>query len=238
MSFETNETRVLTLRSYDINASNTATDYYNTTVTTAAGEVTNNRMTLTWNNVNLRQLMGDPFYDKFDKFHIRLNTLLTGQTLTAVVSPATAASVDARSVVMYLSGLAFDPSPYNQGSSTHSASKVQFTMNVLPAIATTAGLGVGAVNVYAVGQSPSYTFSKTADSPTIKIDIVQQSNQQPFTPAAATSLYGHMDFIFEIHGISESETATRLDRNLMSIQDDRHQRHTPMSDFADKKIFR
>jgi hypothetical protein len=238
MSFDTNEYRVLTLRSYDINASNTATDYFNTTVTTPAGEVADNRMTLCWNNVNLRLLMGDAFYNKFDKFHIRLNTLLIGQTQTAVLATQTAASADARSVEMYMSGLAWDPAPYNQGSSTKSAGRVQFSMNVLPQIAATAGLGIGQVSVFAMGQSPSFTFSKTADSPTIKIHIVQQSNQQPFVPAAATSLYGHFDFTFEIHGISENETMTTPDRNLMTVQNDRHQRHSPMSDFSNKTIFK
>jgi hypothetical protein len=239
MSFDTNEHRVLTLRSYDINASNTASVYFNTIVTTPAGEVADNRMSLCWNNVNLRQLMGDSFYDKFDKFHIRLNTLLIGQTQTAVLASQTAASTDARSVVMYLSGLAFDPAPYNQGSATKSAGRVQFSMNVLPQIAATAGLGVGQVNVYAIGQSPSYTFSKTADSPTIKIHIVQQSNQQPFVPAADTSLYGHMDFIFEIHGVAEAETMTRPDRNLISAPPRGNFTYTtPASDFKDKTLFR
>ena len=239
MSFNSNETRVLTLRSYDINASNTASAYYNTTVTTAAGQVADNRMSLTWNNVNLRQLMGDPFYNRFDKFHIRLNTLLVGQTQTAVLATQTADSTTARSVEMKLSGLAWDPAPYAQGSSTKSAAgDVIFHTAVLPQIAATAGLGVGQVSVFAIGQSPSYAFSKTADSPTLTIQIVQQSNQAFFVPAANTSLYGHMDFIFEIHGLSQDETATVHDRNLMTTQDDRHQRHTPASDFADKKIFR
>lgn len=238
MSFDTNEYRVLTLRSYDINASNNATDYFNTTVTTPAGEVADNRMTLCWNNVNLRQLMGDAFYSKFDKFHIRLNTLLIGQTQTAIISPATADSFTARSVEMYMSGLAWDPAPYNQGSSTKSAGRVQFSMNVLPAISTTAGHGVGQVSVFAIGQSPSFTFSKTADSPTIKIHIVQQSNQQPFVPAAATSLYGHMDFTFEIHGIAETETMTIRDHNLMTLRENGNLRYTPASDFSNKTIFK
>lgn len=238
MSFDSNEYRVLTLRSYDINASNTAADYFNTVVTTPAGEVADNRMTLTWNNVNLRQLMGDSFYNKFDKFHIRLNTLLIGQTTTAVLTPQTAAATEARSVEMYMSGLAWDPAPYNQGSSTHSAGRVQFSMNVLPQIAATAGLGVGQVSVFAVGQSPSFTFSKTADSPTIKIHIVQQADQLPFVPAAATSLYGHMDFTFEIHGLAESETETRRDRNIMTGRENGNHRYTPASDFNNKTIFR
>lgn len=238
MSFHSNEYRVLTLRSYDINASNTASDYFNTVVTTPAGEVANNRMTLSWNNVNLRQLMGDSFYSKFDKFHIRLNTLLIGQTQTAVLTPQTAAATDARSVEMYMTGLAWDPAPYNQGSSTHSAGRVQFSMNVLPQIAATAGLGIGQVSVFAVGQSPSYTFSKTADSPTIQIDIVQQSNQQPFVPVASTSLYGHMDFTFEIHGLSENETETTRDRNIISAPARGNFTYNAFSaDFANKTIF-
>lgn len=237
MSLTSNEIRNLTLRSYDINASNTASAYYNTVVTTAAGTVADNRMTLTWNNVNLRQLMGDAFYNKFDKFHIRLNTWLIGQTQTAIIAVQTAASTDARAVDVYMSGLAWDPAPYNQGSATHSAGRVQIMSSVLPLIGTTAGLGVAQSVSYGYGQAPSYTFSKNSDSPTITIQMLQQSNQTAFVPAADTSLYGHMDFIFEIHGLDDNETATQIDRNLMARRENGNYRYTPASDFSNKTIF-
>jgi hypothetical protein len=46
-----------------------------------------------------------------------------------------------------------------------------------------------------------------------------------------------MDFIFEIHGLSENETATTRDRNLMSGRENGNHRYTPASDFSNKTIF-
>ena len=215
-----NEIRNLVLRSYDINASNANTVYFSATgaaVVTAAGSVADNRNTMIWNNVNLRLMMGDTFYNKFNKFHIRLNTFYQGQMTTSIVVTS-ATSTDARSVDIYLSGLAFDPAPYNQGSASKSAGRVQIISSILPAIGTAAGQGVGAVTNYSYGQSPSFTFSKTADSPTIKIEIVLANTQVAFVPASNLLFYGHTEFNFEIHGIPDEETATTRDSNLMSFR--------------------
>ena len=215
-----NEIRNLVLRSYDINASNTNTVYFSATgaaVVTAAGSVADNRNTMIWNNVNLRQMMGDTFYNKFNKFHIRLNSFFQGMTTTSVAA-ATAATTDARSVDIYLSGLAFEPSPYNQGSASKSAGRVQITTAILPILATTAGQGVGSVTNYSYGQSPSFTFSKTADSPTIKIEMVIANTQAAYIPLTNLLIYGHTEFNFEIHGIADEETATTPDSNLMSFR--------------------
>jgi len=215
-----NEIRNICLRSYDINASNTNTVYFSATgaaVTTAFGSVADNRNTMTWNNVNLRQMMGDAFYQKFNKFHIRLNSLYSGQMTTSIAA-ASATSTDARSVDIYMSGLAFDPAPYSQGSSTKSAGRVQICSSILPAIGTTAGLGVGQVTNYSYGQSPTFSFSKTADSPTIKIEIVLANTQVAFVPATNLLFYGHTEFNFEIHGLLDEETATTPDSNLISFR--------------------
>lgn len=214
-----NDTRVLTLRSYDINPLNTATTYFSATgapVVTAAGTVADNRFTLTWNNVNFRQLVGDAFYNKYNKFHIRLNTFMIGQTSTAILATQTIASADARSVDIYLSGLPWDPAPYNQGSSTKSGSRVQIVSLVLPVLPTTAGIGVGLSANYANGQAPSYTFSKPTDSQNITIQMVTASTQTAYIPASAPLLYGHTDFIFEIQGLPDEETMTMPNPNLMS----------------------
>jgi hypothetical protein len=215
-----NEIRNVVLRSYDINSSNTNTVYFSASgaaVVSAAGSVADNRNTMIWNNVNLRQMMGDAFYNKFNKFHIRLNSFYQGQ-MTTSVAVASATSTDARSVDIYLSGLAFDPAPYNQGSSTKSSGRVQICTSILPLIATTAGLGVGQVTNYSYGQSPSYSFSKTADSPTFKIEIVLANSQVAFVPATNLLFYGHTEFNFEIHGLLDEEMATTPDSNLMSFR--------------------
>ena len=46
--------------------------------TTNIGTADTNGTTLTWNNINLRVLLGD-LYDKFDRFNLNLNTIATSQ---------------------------------------------------------------------------------------------------------------------------------------------------------------
>jgi hypothetical protein len=218
--YASNETRNLVLRSYDINASNTQTDYFGLTVTTPAGIVADNRLNLTWNNVNLRQMMGNTFYNKFDKFQIRLNVVYIGQTTQSYIGGAaqTALSTSWRSMDIYMSGLPFDPPPYNQGSSTKSAGRVQIGSVICPALtvgASTAGQGVGGITNYEYEQTPSYTFSKTADSPTINIQLLVSTTQGLPAFAGGPNMMGHMQFFFEIIGINKKETFTTVNNNLM-----------------------
>jgi hypothetical protein len=107
-------------------------------------------------------------------------------------------------------------------------------LNIIP---STAGLGIGQVVNYAIGQSPSHGFSKTADSPTITINVVTASTQTAYIPAANTLLYGHMDFILEIHGIPKEETNTTVDSNLMTDLKNGNHRYRPESDFSNETVF-
>ena len=66
------ESICLALKTFDINASDTQADYYNTVVTTTKGKIFNNRTGYTWYNVNLKNLLSDEWYNKYDKFNICL----------------------------------------------------------------------------------------------------------------------------------------------------------------------
>ena len=208
--YASNETRNLVLRSYDINASNAIADYFNLTVTTPAGIVTENRLNLTWNNVKLRQMMGDPFYNKFDKFQIRLNSVFIGQTPESLAANNNSNNQGGRSQDIYMRGLPFEPSPYDQGSSSKSSGKVQIGTVILPILGTTVGRGVGQITNYQYGQSPSFTFSKTADSPTINIQLLVSTTQAPYAVAGDINLYGHMEFSFEIVGLTKQNELRSL----------------------------
>ena len=61
-----------TLRTSSINASTVFNDYLNKTVQTPTGLITNNRCTMTWYNVNFRNLLG-PMYSKYNAFNLCLN---------------------------------------------------------------------------------------------------------------------------------------------------------------------
>lgn len=200
---KSSETRVLFLKSYDINSSNDPTVYYSAdgtlTVQTEQGIVANNRNSLTWFNVNLRLALGDTFYNKYNKFHIRLNSFWCGQTATATTS-ALAPAIDARSVDVYMHNLAYEPSPYAQGSMSKNSGKAFLANVLLPAIGAT---NVGVVYNFGEGATPSYTFSKTADNINLTIQMLQATSQTAYIPAAATGVYGHSSFAFEIHGVDE-----------------------------------
>ena len=58
------ESICLALKTFDINASDLQTDYYNTVVTTDKGKIFNSRTGYTWNNVNFKNLLSDEWYNK------------------------------------------------------------------------------------------------------------------------------------------------------------------------------
>jgi len=79
------------------------------------GTVDQYRTTCTWNNINLRTVLGD-LYDKFDTFNICLNTV------TSASADATlGATTDDRSVFIKMSGLPFINQTYSvkQGCNTN-----------------------------------------------------------------------------------------------------------------------
>ena len=65
----------LCLKTFDINASDAQADYFNQTVTTTKGKIFDSRTGYTWNNVNLKNLLSDEWYNKYDKFNICLVSL-------------------------------------------------------------------------------------------------------------------------------------------------------------------
>jgi hypothetical protein len=64
----------LILKTTDIITTATNANYFNTpgTITTAIGQVSQSRTSMTWYNINIRSLLGD-LYDKYERFNISLN---------------------------------------------------------------------------------------------------------------------------------------------------------------------
>jgi hypothetical protein len=73
-----------------------------------------NKTSTTWNNINLRTLLGD-MYDKYDLFNLCLNTVATGTALSNIYkNPADC------NVIIRINGLPFINNTYNIGSSYNS----------------------------------------------------------------------------------------------------------------------
>jgi len=64
-----------TLKTMDINTSITYGDYTNDIDKSPTGTIKNKRTDYTWYNVNIRNIIGETMYKKYDKFNICLNSI-------------------------------------------------------------------------------------------------------------------------------------------------------------------
>jgi hypothetical protein len=185
------EKRNLILSTEWISTSLNAEDYFNTTISNSIGTITNNRYTNTWNNINLRQLMGDTYYNTYSKFGIKINTAVSNNLLTTNLANSYNKSNN-YCIDHYLSGLPFDPS----------VNQVLFASGTNATQPTTAGTSLG----FGLGPysptNPEYIFSKPAqDTVNLTINIVSTNTQQPIVPLTSAEIIGHSLYVFEIKGI-------------------------------------
>jgi hypothetical protein len=187
------ETRKLVLNTRDISSSTVADNYFNTTVTTSAGTVENNRYTHTW-NINIRSIMGDEFYNRYSKFSIKLKEFVNDGLFTTTQDAS-------QNLSLYwevyneckLSGIQFDPLPYENGATSNSATMGLLTRRFPASNPCYHNL----VN----GNGSTYTFSKTTDTVPVKIDLPNLFDDGYFAPATNAILFGHLTFVFEIRGV-------------------------------------
>jgi len=197
------ETRPFKLSSYDISPSNNLADYYKQTVTTQYGTVADNRMSLTWNNVNLQQIVGDDFYNAYNRFTIKLvNQAWYGAPTSDSGVTYSAQNYQDQFVNVYLKGLPFYPPVYNSPDGA--------LVNTLDTgiLSTTVGGTVGRSNV---SNSINQTFLKTSTA-NISINIRCVATEQPYSPAdISTYIWGHSVYHFEITGISDVSNVSYID---------------------------
>ena len=174
----------LTLKTTQISTSTTYADYLNT-VSTEFGQVSQNRTSYTWYNVNLRNLL-TPIYDKYDKFNISLNNVITS------TQGSTASAANDRQIQIKMSGLSW-LSSYDQ----------QYKNNQFKVIKVLqfqkAGNGCDSFQF----NEQYFTFVKSSDITNITIKLHNVDTDSYTTTTTATELFGHMIFNFNIQGVPE-----------------------------------
>jgi hypothetical protein len=155
-----------------------------------------NRLTQTWNNINLRTLLGD-MYDKYDLFNICLNTISTAGAgaNTALLGGLAATAADNLNVVVKLSGLPFINQTYSVKNGCNTG--------VCP-ISTFLFANSGTANNITTTQlffsNNCYTFGKSQQSCNLTIQYARiVDDALPTT----TNAYPNMIFIFDIVGVSK-----------------------------------
>jgi hypothetical protein len=186
----------LILKTTDISTSNTVTDYYGLTVSTSQGQVSQNRSSMTWYNINMRALLGD-LYDRYERFNISLNFAAGSSTGTIAE-----AIYDNRTFQVKMKGLPFISS-FNINQDVN-IGQVCFNVISLPATASTPWN-----NNYFSQQY--YTFTKQ-DMVNITIDLHTVLGDTYYAPNANTKMIGHCIFSFNIYGIDDFKNSNNVDK--------------------------
>jgi hypothetical protein len=181
----------LVLRSCDLPAVGTSNQY---------GSTDAKRLTQTWNNINLRTLLGD-MYDKYDLFNICLNTITTAVSSTA--SGGIGTTVDDRNVIIKLSGLPFINQTYSvfQGCNTTICPIASFLF---------ASGGASATQFFY--SNNCYTFGKSQQSCNLTI---QYGRVLDDALPSTTPVFPNVVFIFNIIGVSKDNLTNSSTQKLI-----------------------
>ena len=181
------ETATLILSTFDISSSTTASVYYNKTVDNQYGTCANNRCTLTWKNINMRQILGG-MYDTYETFNIYLYQISqSGSTGTATT--AQFSLIDVR-----ISGFQFLNHTYNTVSRNNTNNAYLTSYLLYTANNGTSGATTPMFNPITL------TFSKSTEYINLTIDMKCTKDQiYPFI--TANTCLGHFTFMFKFYGI-------------------------------------
>ena len=150
--------------------------------TTSTGTADTLGTTFTWNNINLRVLLGD-LYDQYDRFSLNLNTVATSK------SPQYATDTEGeRCTYITIAGLPWVNNTYSVSSNSNSNSTVIASMFIGSATQNTQ---------YFYGNNTT-TFTKNQDVCNITISFLKVIDGAKPNPALA---YPKMIFIFDIEGV-------------------------------------
>jgi hypothetical protein len=155
------------------------------------------RLTQTWNNINLRTVLGD-MYDKYDLFNLCLNTI------TTAAAGAIGGVNDDRNVIVKLSGLPFVNQTYSvkQGCNT----------NICPISSFAFTNGTTATQLFY--SNNCYTFGKSQQSCNLTIQYGRVLDDALPT---TTTAFPNMVFIFDIVGVSKDNLTNSSTQQLIKM---------------------
>jgi len=186
------ETASLLLNTFDISSSTNANTYYNKTVDNQYGTISNNRCTLTWKNINMKNLLGE-MYDKYETFNLKLYQITQSTTLfTGSAINNSNSLVDVR-----ISGLPFINNGYNVVTKNNTNELYLTSFNLTVQNYLNAGIVVTS-NLICL------TFGKCTEFVNLTIDI-KTTKEQIYPIITINNALGQFLFHFKIFGIPKRE---------------------------------
>ena len=187
------ETASLVLKSSDLTLNSS----------TAIGTSDQYGLTLTWNNINLRTVLGD-MYDKFDRFNLCLNTVASS------IAGAYGGSLQERCNFITVSGLPWTNNTYYQSNGFNSNAAVIGSICV-PASVTGPPAVESQITQYFYSNNTA-TFGKNQDICNITISIKKiLDDASPLTANA----FPKMIFIFDIEGVEAYKVKDITDARIL-----------------------
>jgi hypothetical protein len=167
---------------------------------TAIGSCNTNRTSMTWNNINLRTLLGD-MYDANDEFNLNFTTMVT-----SVASNPLGEYTDDKNVTINLSGLPFVNQTYDVASQHNHVDSVIGTFLFVQG-------QIVSKNYY---ESAMTTFSKNSELCNITIEYQKVLNR--FPPNTNGTVFPQVIFMFKIYAVErkvgdKALNATRMLNN-------------------------
>jgi hypothetical protein len=156
-----------------------------------ASSINSMRSSITWNNINLRNLLGD-MYDKYDRFNIALNTIATAYTALSLSGTTNS------QVLIRLSGLPWVNCNYNVSSTGINANNIYTIITSFKFSSSTPQEPLTQYYYESLA-----TFSKNSDITSITIDYLRLVD---LSIPDTTNTYPQVSFIFDIYGIDDYKT--------------------------------
>lgn len=197
------ETVNLILKTTAINLDNNPATYFNTTFSNNIGTVAQNRTSITWNNINLKNLLGE-MYDRYERFNISLNFICGARCGSVAES-----TIDTRVFYVRMRGLNFTSS-YDQKTGNNDNS-VALTCLRIPTPAFTTWDVSNLTPVY-------FTFLKQ-ETVNINIDLINifYDNYYLLTGGANTMI-GHFIIGFNIIGCEDYKTNKKSENKNVDLE--------------------
>jgi hypothetical protein len=141
----------------------------------------------TWNNINLKDVMGQQMYEKYDTFNI----ILVENIMTVLTAGTTFATNNEKVNMLMMSGLNFRNGCYSTVTKTQTSSVcIGFLMGT--SMSTTVGVGQQYFNNY-------NTFGKHTMTTDLTISMMKVNNGLLATTSAGS--LPDQSFLFKIYGI-------------------------------------
>jgi hypothetical protein len=190
------------LKSTSINLDNAVANYYNQIISNNIGTVAQNRSSITWNNVNLKNLLGE-MYDRYERFNINLNFICGARTGTTAE-----ANADNRTYYVRMRGLNFTSS-YDQKTGNNDNSVVLTSLRI--------PITANSVWDFSNFTTQYFTFRKQ-DMVNINIDLITVATDTYYVPISNAAMIGHIIYSFSITGVEDYKNIEKSENQNVDLE--------------------